>query len=84
MSPPAFRFTIKADGKLGTVFLANVSGASTYSDDQNGVLKAGPKSPTKIAGTVSSGGIKKAYLYAGPHDMEYELTFDTPIVKAAK
>ena len=78
------RFTIKADGKLGTVFLANVSGASTYSDDQNGVLKAGPKSPTSIAGTVSSGGLKKAYLYAGPHDMEYELTFDTPIVKAVK
>ena len=78
------QFTIKADGKLGTVFLANVSGASTYSDDTNGVLKAGPKTPTNIAGTVSSGGVKKAYLYKGPHDMEYDLTFNTPIVKAAK
>jgi hypothetical protein len=77
-------FTVKADGKLGTVFLANVSGASTYADDANGVLKAGPKSPTSVAGTVSSGGIKKAQLYAGPHDMEYDLTFNTPIVKAAR
>ena len=38
-------FTIKADGKLGPVFLANVAGASTYTDDTNGVLKAGPKTP---------------------------------------
>jgi hypothetical protein len=77
-------FTIKANGKLGTVFLANVSGASTYSDDTNGVLKAGPKTPTSIAGTVTSGGVRKVQLYSGAHDMEYDLTFNTPIVKAVK
>jgi hypothetical protein len=77
-------FTITAAGKLGPVFLANVSGASTYTDDAHGVLKPGPKSPSSIAGTVSSGGVHKVQLYSGAHDMEYDLTFNTPIVKAAK
>lgn len=77
-------FTIKAGGKLGPVFLANVAGASTYTDDTNGTLKAGPKTPASIAGTVTSGGVKKAYLYQGEREMEYDLTFNTPIVKAAK
>lgn len=77
-------FTIKADGRLGPVFLANVSGASTYTDDMHGVLKAGPKTPTSISGAVSSGGVRKVQLYSGPHDMEYDLTFSTPIVKAAR
>ena len=69
---------------LGPVFLANVSGASTYTDDMHGVLKAGPKTPTSISGAVSSGGVRKVQLYSGPHDMEYDLTFSTPIVKAAR
>jgi hypothetical protein len=77
-------FTIKAAGKLGPVFLANVSGASTYTDDMHGVLKLGPKTAASVAGTVSSGGVHKVQLYSGAHDMEYDLTFDTPIVKAAK
>jgi hypothetical protein len=77
-------FSIKADGKLGTVFLANISGASTYSDDRHGVLKPGPKTAGRIAGTVSSGGVHKVQLYSGAHDMQYDLSFDTPIVKAAK
>ena len=77
-------FTIKAGGKLGQVFLANVAGASTYTDDTNGTLKAGPKTPGRIAGTVTSGGVKKIQLFQGAHDMEYDLTFNTPIVKAAK
>jgi hypothetical protein len=77
-------FTIKAGGKLGPVFLANVAGASTYTDDMNGTLKAGPKTPTTIAGTVTSGGVKKVHLYQGEREMEYDLTFNTPIVKAAK
>jgi hypothetical protein len=77
-------FTIKADGKLGPVFLANVAGASTYTDDANGTLKAGAKAPGRIAGTVTSGGVKKVVLYQGERAMEYDLTFDTPIVKAAK
>jgi hypothetical protein len=77
-------FTIKATGKLGTVFLANVAGASTYSDDSHGVLKLGPKTPTSMAGTVSSAGVHKVQLYSGAHDMQYDLSFDTPIVKAAK
>lgn len=77
-------FTIKATGKLGPVFLANVSGASTYTDDMHGVLKAGPKTSASIGGTVSSGGVRKVQLYSGAHDMEYDLTFNTPIVKAAK
>jgi len=77
-------FTIKSTGKLGPVFLANVAGASTYTDDMNGILKPGPKSATTIAGAVSSGGIKKAQLYQGPRDMEYDLAFNTPIIKAAK
>ena len=77
-------FTITATGKLGPVFLANVSGASTYTDDMHGVLKPGPKSPSSVAGTVSSGGIHKVQLYSGAHDMEYELTFNTPIVPALK
>ena len=77
-------FTVKSTGKLGPVFLANVAGASTYTDDMNGILKAGPKSATAISGTVSSGGIKKAQLYQGPRDMEYDLAFNTPILKAAK
>jgi hypothetical protein len=77
-------FTIKAGGKLGPVFLANVAGASTYTDDMHGVLKAGPKSPAGVAGSVSSGGVRKIQLYSGAHDMEYDLTFNTPIVKAAK
>ncbi len=58
-------FTIKATGKLGPVFLANVSGASTYTDDAHGVLKAGPKTPTSIAGAVSSGGVHKVQVYSG-------------------
>jgi hypothetical protein len=77
-------FTIKANGKLGPIFLANVAGASTYSDDANGILKAGAKTPGHIAGTVTSGGVKKITLYQGARDMEYDLTFNTPIVKAAK
>ena len=77
-------FTIKANGTLGAVFLANVAGASTYSDDANGSLKPGPKSATNVAGAVSSGGVKKIQLYKGPSEMEYDLTFNTPIVKAAK
>jgi hypothetical protein len=77
-------FTIKATGKLGPVFLANVSGASTWTDDMHGVLKAGPKTATSIAGTVSSAGVHKVQLYSGAHDMQYDLTFNTPIVKAAK
>jgi hypothetical protein len=77
-------FTIKAGGKLGPVFLANVAGASTYTDDANGTLKAGAKAPGRIAGTVTSGGVKKVLLYQGERAMEYDLTFDTPIVKAAK
>lgn len=77
-------FTIKADGKLGPVFLANVLRASTYADGMHGVLKAGPKTPASIAGAVSSGGVRKVELYSGAHDMEYDLTFSTPIVKAAK
>jgi hypothetical protein len=77
-------FTISAAGKLGPVFLANVAGASTYSDDANGKLTMGPKSPASIAGTVTSGGVRKVTLYQGERDMEYELTFTTPIVKAVK
>jgi hypothetical protein len=77
-------FTVKAKGTLSAVFLANVAGASTYSDDANGVLKPGPKSATTIAGAVSSGGVKKIQLYQGPSDMEYDVTFNTPIIKAAK
>jgi len=77
-------FTVKADGKLGPVFLANVAGASTYTDDMHGVLKAGPKAPTTISGAVSSGGIKKIQVYSGARDMEYDLAFSTPIVKATK
>ncbi len=77
-------FIIKATGKLGPVFLANVTGASTYTDDMHGVLKAGPKTPTSIAGAVSSGAVRKVQLYSGAHDMEYSLAFNTPIVKASK
>jgi hypothetical protein len=77
-------FTVDATGKLGPVFLANVSGASTYTDDAHGVLKAGPKTAGKIAGAVSSGGVHKVQLHSGAHDMEYDLAFDTPIVKAAR
>jgi hypothetical protein len=77
-------FTIKAGGKLGPVFLADVAGASTYTDDANAILKAGPKTPTNIAGTVTSGGVKKVHLYQGEREMEYDLAFNTPIVKAAK
>ena len=77
-------FTIKASGKLGPIFLADVAGASTYTDETNATLKAGPKTPTHVAGTVTSGGVKKVHLYQGERDMEYDLTFNTPIVKAAK
>ncbi|MEO7274181.1 MAG: hypothetical protein ABIX28_12780 [Vicinamibacterales bacterium] len=77
-------FTIKANGTLGPIFLANVAGASTYSDDAHGSLKPGPKSATNIAGVVSSGGVRKIQLYQGPRDMEYTITFNTPIVKATK
>jgi hypothetical protein len=77
-------FTIKAAGKLGPVFLANVSGASTYTDDMHGVLKAGPRTAGRIAGTVSSGGVHKVQLYSGAHDMQYGLSFDTPIVKSTE
>lgn len=77
-------FTIKAGGKLGPVFLANVAGASTYSDDANGTLKMGPKTAASIAGTVTSGGVKKISVYQGEREMEYDLTFNTPIVKAVK
>ena len=34
--------------------------------------------------TVTSGGIRKITLFQGERDMEYDLTFNTPIVKAAK
>ena len=77
-------FTVKANGKLGPVFLANVAGASTYTDDMHGVLKAGPKSPTSISGVVSSGAVRKVQLYSGAHDMEYSLAFDTPVVRASR
>jgi hypothetical protein len=33
---------------------------------------------------VSSGGVHKVQLYSGAHDMQYDLSFDTPIVKATK
>jgi hypothetical protein len=52
-------FTIKATGKLGLVFLANVSGASTYTDDMHGVLKPCRSRRPASAGTLSSGGIHK-------------------------
>jgi hypothetical protein len=83
---PAARvhFTIKANGTLGPVFLANVKGASTYTDDAHGTLKIGPKSAARIAGAVTSGGVHEVQLYSGAHDMEYELAFDAPIVKAAR
>jgi hypothetical protein len=77
-------FTIKVSGKLGPVFLANVAGASTYTDDANGILKAGARTPGSIAGTVTSGGVKRIRLFQGEREMEYSLTFNTPIVKAAK
>jgi hypothetical protein len=77
-------FTVKAGGTVEHVFLANVTGASTYTDDAHVTFKAGPRTPTRIAGVITSGGVRKIQVYEGEREMQYDVSFDTPVIKAAK
>lgn len=77
-------FTVKADGTIEHVFLANVTGASTYTDDAHVTFTAGPRTPTGIAGVVTSGGVRKIQVYEGEREMQYDVSFNTPVIKAAK
>ena len=77
-------FTVKAGGTIEHVFLANVAGASTYTDDAHVTFKPGPRTPTNIAGAVTSGGVRKIHLYEGEREMQYDASFSTPVIKVAR